>query len=255
MSDESKESCTDPKRAFKGIWIPSEIWLDHRLSVVERTLWSEIHCFGEHGCWKTNETLGNEFGISMASIKRALAELVEKGLIVPAGYRHRCRVWKSTVRVIVEQAHNEPSGDALGSNRAKYQAHIEPQSNNNESKKKKDNDYSSDFLKFWERYPKKVNKQGAYKAWKARIKEGVKDALLEQCLENYRMAKAGTEEQYLLHPATFLGPNHRYLDYEKPKSAAAAEPVESCWYCKQCNEKNEHTGNFCLACKVERVRG
>jgi len=76
------------------------------------------------------------------------------------------------------------------------------------------NDYSEDFEKFWSLYPRKKMKQVAFDKFKSRLRAG--DSIEEifaatkryfmQCKDN------GTEEEFILHPATFLAKD-RWKEY------------------------------------------
>lgn len=68
-------------RAFRGIWIPKEIW-ETDLSAVECVVFAEIDSLdGEHGCFATNEYLANKCKVSVATIKRAIKTLQDAGYI------------------------------------------------------------------------------------------------------------------------------------------------------------------------------
>jgi len=78
--------------------------------------------------------------------------------------------------------------------------------------------YSEDFENFWSIYPRRIEKRRAYRAWQARLKEGTLPDLLITCAQNYEkyVRLRGTEERYIKHPATFLGPDHPYEDWKEP---------------------------------------
>lgn len=76
-------------------------------------------------------------------------------------------------------------------------------------------DYTEDFKAFWQVYPRKMGKTASFKAWNARLKEKVSPDDLIKAAKNYAAkCKADkTEERYIKHAETFLGPNKRYEDY------------------------------------------
>ena len=92
--------------------------------------------------------------------------------------------------------------------------------------------YSNDFLVAWAQYPKRGEhenpKKLAYKAWWARLKEGVSVETLTAATLEYaryckRSGKADTEK--VLMASTFYGPNERWLHFvPKPKGVAAPAP-------------------------------
>lgn len=119
-----------------------------------------------------------------------------------------------------------------------------------EKEKEKSKKYTDDFERFWAEYPRNTNKQGAYKAWQARVKEGVTSDLLLKCAKNYKKSVAGTEVRFIMHAATFLGPNERYKDFEavRDEKKVAVKAVQYPeWEC-ECGNRWQSTSNFCSRC-------
>jgi DNA-binding transcriptional ArsR family regulator len=70
------------QRDFKGVWIPKEIWLSDKLSLMEKVLFVEIHSLdNERGCFASNRYFAGFFGISERQITTHVASLKEKGFI------------------------------------------------------------------------------------------------------------------------------------------------------------------------------
>ena len=81
--------------------------------------------------------------------------------------------------------------------------------------------YSSDFETFWKAYPNNKNKKGAYKNYQAALKgdSRINKATPEQLLRSakrYAEEVKGKDPQYVLHATTFLGPQERWFEYDKP---------------------------------------
>jgi hypothetical protein len=80
-----------------------------------------------------------------------------------------------------------------------------------------DDSYSSikedNFLTWWERYPRKLGKQDAIKAYAAASKTATAEDL-SKALDAYlvEIKRLGTEERFVKHPATFLRAD-RWRDY------------------------------------------
>lgn len=68
---------TEQERAFKGIWIPAEIWLSKDLTITEKFLLAEIG----HSCYATNKQFAEFLGISENRISHIISNLVKKGYI------------------------------------------------------------------------------------------------------------------------------------------------------------------------------
>ena len=80
--------------------------------------------------------------------------------------------------------------------------------------------YSDDFLLVWSLYPSRGDesnpKKPAWKAWRARLREGIPTADLIQAVKGYNQdcvqrEKVGTE--YVLQAQTFFGPNERWKEF------------------------------------------
>lgn len=84
-------------RDFKGVWIPKEIWLDNRLTAVEKVLLIEIDSLsgGELGCIKTNETLAEFCQCGVRTVTRSISNLKDLGLIRVESFDGRKRVLRS----------------------------------------------------------------------------------------------------------------------------------------------------------------
>ena len=76
-------------------------------------------------------------------------------------------------------------------------------------------DYSEEFNKFWELYPRNDVKSEAYKNFNTRVKEGIPPERLIEAARNYAEAckKDHREKKFILQAKTFLGPNLRFEDY------------------------------------------
>jgi len=90
------------------------------------------------------------------------------------------------------------------------------------SKKRSKVSYDEQFDVVWKLYPRHVNKAGAYKAFCALLKKGVKYDDLLAAVKQYAAQRLGQDEKYTLYAATFFGPNERWADY-----SAKADEVEN----------------------------
>jgi Helix-turn-helix domain len=71
-----------PRRAFKGVWIPAEIWLFKGLTPMEKLVLIEIHSLdGEKGCWANNSHFAELFEVSIRRIQQTIEKLKKTGFI------------------------------------------------------------------------------------------------------------------------------------------------------------------------------
>src|SRR6266850_1758491 len=69
-------------RDFKGVWIPREIWLSDKLSLMEKALFVEIHSLdNERGCYASNRYFAEFFAIGERQIRRYVSSLKAKGFV------------------------------------------------------------------------------------------------------------------------------------------------------------------------------
>ena len=73
----------EQERQFKGIWIPSEIWLTEELSLQEKVVLVEIDSLEdkEKGCYASNKYFANFFKLSPGRISQIITNLIDKDYI------------------------------------------------------------------------------------------------------------------------------------------------------------------------------
>lgn len=70
-------------RAFRGIWIPAEVWLSPDMTIQEKVMLVEINSLQhpERGCYKSNRALAEFFGLSASRVSEVISSLAAKGLV------------------------------------------------------------------------------------------------------------------------------------------------------------------------------
>lgn len=70
-------------RAFRGVWIPADIWMNRELSLQEKVMLIEIDSLQhpERGCFKTNKALAEFFDLSPSRVSRIIARLEQAGWV------------------------------------------------------------------------------------------------------------------------------------------------------------------------------
>jgi hypothetical protein len=76
-------------------------------------------------------------------------------------------------------------------------------------------EYTPEFEAFWEAYPRRKEKQAAYRCWKARLREGTQPRVMIEAARLYaeECCRKGTQEEFIKQAKTFLGPNKTFLEY------------------------------------------
>lgn len=88
--------------------------------------------------------------------------------------------------------------------------------------------YTDEFEKLWEAYPRKVGKEKAQKCYFTRLKEGFSHKDMIDAAEAYakECKKLRTEQEYIKHPATFLGPSRPFAEYISKEENKESKEVE-----------------------------
>lgn len=73
----------EQRRAFKGVFIPADIWLNESLSLQEKAVLAEIDSFCSYheSCYASNEHFAKFIGVSTRRIKDIIKSLEDKKLI------------------------------------------------------------------------------------------------------------------------------------------------------------------------------
>lgn len=90
------------ERDFKGIWIPKEIWLDERLSALEKVIFCEIDSLSseDRGCFASNKHIADFCQCSETKVSNAISKLVEIGYVVIESFDGRNRICKSALQKV-----------------------------------------------------------------------------------------------------------------------------------------------------------
>lgn len=142
---------------------------------------------------KTERDLAGDWGWSRSKVTRFLKLLKKCSMIVtkPAPKANRITILN----------YNE-----LQQMRTKKRTKREPNVNLNKNDKNDKKTYMSDFDLFWGAYPRKVNKQNAFKAWQKcnSDKPAISDLL--NIIENHKQSDAWKKDggQFIPHPTTWL---------------------------------------------------
>jgi DNA-binding Lrp family transcriptional regulator len=77
------------KKEFTGVWIPKHIIEDQNLNMTDKFVYAEIACFNV--CYKSNEKLGERYGLKADTISRIVAKLKKCGYIESFSFDGRQR--------------------------------------------------------------------------------------------------------------------------------------------------------------------
>lgn len=91
-------------RGFKGAWIPEQVYLDRRLSAIEKMIFIEIDSLDTGGgCFASNKYLAGFCQTSERTISRAVAHMIELGYVQVVSFDGRKRVLRSNLGCAAKQ--------------------------------------------------------------------------------------------------------------------------------------------------------
>lgn len=87
------------ERDFKGVWFPKEIWLDDRLTALDKIILMEIDSLDsdDEGCFASNEYLAKFCQCSERKITESISKLIELNYIYLESFNGRIRVLRSVL--------------------------------------------------------------------------------------------------------------------------------------------------------------
>ena len=98
-------------RAFKGIWIPKEVWLDENLKWMEKLLLVEINSLdNEKGCFASNNYFAKFFKKTPGRISQLIKSLEKKGKISVEYIKKGKEITGRVVRILNTPLFNKLKG-------------------------------------------------------------------------------------------------------------------------------------------------
>ena len=93
------------ERDFKGVWIPKEIWLDKRLTALEKVIFLEIDSLDneETHCYASNKHLAEFCQCTEVKISTAINKLIKLGFLELVSFDGRTRILKSRLKETLRQ--------------------------------------------------------------------------------------------------------------------------------------------------------
>ena len=101
------------QRDFKGIWIPKAVWLDSRLTMLEKGILMEIDSLdnGEDGCYASNDYIAEFCQCGVTKVSNAISKLIELGYLSLKSFDGRQRILQSRLTKSVRQSYKNCEAD------------------------------------------------------------------------------------------------------------------------------------------------
>lgn len=214
------------ERDFKGIWIPKEIWLDDRLSALDKVILAEIDSLdnGDRGCYASNKHLSEFCQCSERRVSDAVSKLIEFGYVELTGFDGRQR----TLRSRLEKSARQTRVNCESETQKLLQSNIYREPLRRIDKRentKRDAEIIAEFEEIWKRYPKKQGKENAQKAYLKARKDGVDKESIERGLEAYIafLRAEKTDPKYIKHGSTWFNQRCWEDDYSSGRKVTTRD--------------------------------
>lgn len=223
-------------RDFKGVWIPKEVWLDERLSALDKIILTEIDSLdGERGCYASNKRLADFCQCSESKISKSVSLLIELNYIYVESFDGRKRILRS--RLSKNNNQTSKNYDAGEQKKRHINTNINTTintnkiNNNDQPAKPSDQELLNEFEDLWHTYPRKQGKAKALEAYKRARKAGVdKTTVLDGITRYNAQIKANkTKAKYIMQGSTWFNGKRwedEYTDQLKTQPKTKQEQID-----------------------------
>lgn len=221
------------ERAFEGVWIPAELWLDDSLTLQEKVMLVEVKSLSvdpERGCYKSNRGFAKFFGVSVSRISQILSSLEEKGCICIQQKRDGKQVLERNIFLSdtylekltpslgkLKNPVRKPKEGYLGNAKESNTLLSNTLENNNTGTSPEVDPVKTEFEQLWKTYPKRAggNPKGeALKAYRKQRKthpfEEFQSGLQRYLAYCDHTQKTATE--FVMQTKRFLGPGKHWQE-------------------------------------------
>ena len=186
-------------------------------------------------CWPSYQHIADQCEISKRSVMNHITALCESGLVKKVSRKGEKGNSSNIYLLRLDGAKDSPGGSAGDSPRTSHsfepvkepvnESTIGASADASAPARSARQEYSPEFEQAWQEYPKRAggnSKSAAFKAWKARIREGIKPETMLDGVKRYAAwvrATGNTGTQFVKQAATFFGPDRHFEDYWQQPAA------------------------------------
>jgi len=203
-------------RDFKGIWIPKELWLDDKMTLLEKIFIVEIDSLdNKDGCFASNSYFAKFFKISNSRVSQVINSLIKKGYL-KAEYE---RKGKQIIRRVLNILNTYLENDKTPIKNTKY-PYLENAKDNNTNINNTHNNNTEEIDKIYNSYPNKCfitrRPTGKSKKCKDKIKKLLVKAGQDDLIEiiNRYVKECKENKTYMKNFSTFLNNLPDYSENE-----------------------------------------
>lgn len=201
------------ERDFKGVWIPAEVWLDDRLTALDKIILTEIDSLdtSERGCYASNAYIADFCQCSEAKVSKSISLLIKLGYVYLQHFDGRQRELKSRFtkntrlpcKIYEADSENLQESNIDNNQVINKEIYISPQT---EKPHTDTSEYTAEFETLWKQYPRKIGKPKALKSYIKARKGGATFEAVQMGLHGYlqQISANKTETAYIKHGSTWF---------------------------------------------------
>ena len=196
------------ERDFKGVWIPKAIWLDERLTALDKVILTEVDSLdqGERGCYASNKHIADFCQCGEWKVSTSISKLTKLGYLYVQNFDGRQRELKSRLANFTSLPCEKPKAD-MGN----------PRESNTSTNTVTNTDikYIVEYLNEKTGKSFKPNTTATQNHIKARFAEGFTVEDFKKVIDNQVARWKGTEWEQYLRPSTLFGTKFEmFLNYK-----------------------------------------
>lgn len=197
----------EQERDFKGVWFPKEVWLDTRITALEKMILLEIDSLdNENGCYASNEYLAEFCQCSERKVSESIRKLIEYDYVCVKSFDGRVRVLQSRLSKTASQSSKNCEAELQNLR----------QSNIIENNNKDNIIYIIDYLNKSAGTHYRVNNEKTKRLINSRLKEKFEIEDFVKVIDNKCKEWLNTDMEQYLRPETLFGTKFESYLNQKP---------------------------------------
>lgn len=186
------------ERDFKGVWIPKAIWLDDRLSALDKVILTEIDSLdqGERGCYASNKHIADFCQCSERKVSESVSNLIKYGYVRVQNFDGRQRELRSRLASFTKQTSKNCEAESQN---------LRQSNTSTNTATNTDIKYIVDYLNEKAGKSFKHTSSATQKHINARLAEGFTVEDFKKVIDNQCAKWKGNDWEQYLRPSTLFG--------------------------------------------------
>ena len=211
--------------------VPTAAIRDQRVTHAQLRVLAELSTYADEDgwCFPHQQTMADHLGIVRETVNRHVARLVALGYVeTQAQYRNDGGRRGSRYRVVMDtgDVRLTDTGDVTVSVTGDVRASVTARTPHENTPEEHPigtprAPFEDEFEALWVQYPRKIDKAKARRKYVALRRAGIEHARLLSAVAFYAAAKAGSDDRFVKHAATFLNDSWEEWEHGPPSNPKA----------------------------------